>query len=167
MAPEQHGGDPVTAVADQFAFATALWSALYGAARRSRARRSRSCATKIAKGPRTPAGRHVPGHIEAALRRALALKPQDRWPTLAALLGELAYDPLARRRRWALGGAVACVVLAVGAASFGIGRTVSQPAVCSGGAALVASVWDDSARESVRAAFRGTGRPTPTRPSRW
>src|SRR5262249_57027611 len=106
MAPEQHGGAPVTEVADQFAFATALWSALYRAApfEGSSAEELRA---KIARGPRSTAGHHVPGHIEAALRRALALKPEYRWPALGDHLSALPGAPHARRHSSRLAGVVA------------------------------------------------------------
>src|SRR5262249_29369291 len=89
MAPEQHAGAAVTALADQFAFANALWSALYGMSPfpgETREERDR----QIARGPiPPPADSPVPDRVREALTRSLALQPIQRWPVLPALLAEL------------------------------------------------------------------------------
>jgi len=99
-----------------------------------------------------------PEAIDAALRRAMAPQPADRWPSVDALLAELARDPGASRRRAAVLAGAVLAVAAAGAAAFGIGRRASIPEPCTAGPALAASLWDDAARERARAAFARTGR---------
>ncbi|MBK9037268.1 MAG: serine/threonine protein kinase [Myxococcales bacterium] len=97
MAPEQHRGEPVGAAADQFAFAVALWEALTGA-RPFDGGTSDELRAAQAQPLGAPA-RPMPGHVEAALRRALAHDARARWPTMSALLAALARDPQRTRRR--------------------------------------------------------------------
>jgi len=159
MAPEQHLGTAVTPLADQFAFANALWSALYGSppfAGETREDREK----EIAQGPATPPPESkVPDRVRDALRRALALEPSKRWPTLPELLAELTHDPEAARRRFLVRAATLAAVLGVSAAAFSLGRTAAAPQPCTGAESLVAPLWDDAARAKTHAAFRATGRP--------
>jgi tetratricopeptide (TPR) repeat protein/predicted Ser/Thr protein kinase len=159
MAPEQHAGAPVSALADQFAFATALWTALYGAAP-FRGQTSAELLEAIGKGPAAPPPESkVPERVRAALARALALRPEDRWPTLAALLGELAHDPAAARRVGLSIGFVAAALIAVGGSTYAVGLHTAAQDPCAGGDAIVAPLWDESERAATRAAFQHAGRP--------
>jgi dipeptidyl aminopeptidase/acylaminoacyl peptidase/predicted Ser/Thr protein kinase len=106
MAPEQRTGVAGTA-ADQFAFAVALWEALAG-------HRPEPVSGKALA---RPAGR-MSARVHAALTRALAVDPEERFSTMDALLAALTDD---RRRRWAIGVAAVvalaaiAIVVAVGA----------------------------------------------------
>ncbi len=111
MAPEQLDGAAVDARADIFAFSVSLWEALFGE-RPFRATTVRELRVAMATPPRAPRG--VPRRIVRALQRGLAVAPADRWPTLEAMLRELA-AVLARRRRVALG-LTALALVAVGVA---------------------------------------------------
>jgi tetratricopeptide (TPR) repeat protein len=108
MAPEQWTKGAVGPAADQFAFAVALWEALAGV----RPYRGTTEAELVAafRSPPPVPKRPMLRHVEAALRRALARDPLQRWPTLAPLLDELARDPQRTRRRF-FGAAAAAVVL--------------------------------------------------------
>ena len=161
MAPEQHAGDGITVLADQFAFANALWLAAYGALP-FRGDTSAAVVASMKEPLPATANRNVPDHVRAALARALSFRPADRWPKLTDLLAELARDPAAKRRRrlatLAIGAAVAAVA---GPLAFVAGRhapTAADP--CDGGERLAASVWADSARARAESAFLGTGLPT-------
>ena len=100
MAPEQQRGEALTPAVDQYAFCVALWEALCGAPPFSGAK------DKLAGPPRWP-GTSTPRPIALAITRGLSPRAQDRWPSMAALLEALVWDPAGRRRRWllALGGA--------------------------------------------------------------
>jgi len=97
MAPEQMSGDRIGPAADQFAFCVAAWEALYGqrpfAGTSLAELRADIAAGRIAGPPRSP----VPRAIRQALVRGLAARPEDRHPSMAALLELLAPRRRARR----------------------------------------------------------------------
>ena len=136
MPPEQLAGADVDARADQFAFAAAMWEALFGV-RPFGGQTPEEVKAAVESKPPSPGGdasqRKVPRHLVAALQRALAADRAARWPDLATLLVALRHDPEARRRRFAIvagalalgvAGTTAAVVLTPGAAA---------PSPCEGG----------------------------------
>jgi tetratricopeptide (TPR) repeat protein len=139
MAPEQRRGTSVDKAADQFAFAMALWEALTGA------RPFANAGTTIG-APKRP----LPRHVEVALRRALAIDPAERWPSMAPLLAELSRDPHARRRRiaWVAGGLVATAAIVTPLAV-----RDSAPEPCTDSDAIIASTWGHEQRTSLVAAL--------------
>jgi len=144
MPPEQRAGEPVTARADQFAFCVALHEAVYG-------RRPSE--------PAVPGGeRPVPRFVAAAIARGLSLRPEERWPSIDALLAAIGRTFWTRRRRRLAGVTAAALVLAIAALGFTAGRRAAAPPACGGDDAAIAPVWDDAARGRVRDAFRATGR---------
>jgi tRNA A-37 threonylcarbamoyl transferase component Bud32 len=143
MAPEQRAGSAVTAKADQFAFCVALYEALSG--------------DKLVEGAVLPLGSRVPRFVAAAIARGLSPDPEGRWPSMEALLGALGRTFWTRRRKRLAGGAVTAALAAVALLGFAAGQRVAAPDPCLGGEALIAPVWDDTARAGVHAAFRRTG----------
>jgi serine/threonine protein kinase len=176
MPPEQLAGAELDARADQYAFAASLWEALMGwratvdgaplagksgaawpgASRGSFAGESASAvrASVASERPRA-AGEvvgevppDVPRHVVAALRRALAERPEDRWPDLATLLAELRRDPAATRRRMALG----AVALALTATVTGVAVAMTRddgPPPCEDGAARIEALWSAERRTAL------------------
>jgi len=151
MAPEQQFGKRVDERADQFAFCVALWEALTGKPpyRGSYKQMGRS---KREGPPAWPRTRGVPARVVGAIRRGLAPRPADRWPSMGALL-----ETLEPRRARASGWAVATVAVA------GLGFAVGRPAdasvtPCNGADALMAETWNEDARQSVRAVFDASER---------
>ncbi|MGN6109818.1 MAG: tetratricopeptide repeat protein, partial [Kofleriaceae bacterium] len=174
MAPEQHALEPATEARDQFAFCVALWEALFGRHpfqdELSRGTwpptvggsSSPPVATPTGHGParatvkvpRPRRGHGVPARVVAALRRGLALAPADRWPSMDALLAELA----PRRRRHWMWAVPALLVAGTLVAAVALGRhkeascrTVSEQ--------RVALAWNPAARAQLRGAFAATGLP--------
>ncbi len=91
MAPEQHRGESVDARADQFSYAVMVWEAMYGAAPFAGTTYAELRANVLAgRLPPAPTDNDVPAELEQALRRALAVAADDRYPTLRALLDALA-----------------------------------------------------------------------------
>jgi tetratricopeptide (TPR) repeat protein len=135
MAPEQFAGGTIDARADQFAFCVSLSWALRGAHPFGGGASSATASAKPA--------RPVPPWLLRVLTRGLGVDPSSRWPSMDALVAALAGDPQRRRRRIA---AVAlavtgCIVLGVAAT-----RTIdARRALCEGGAARAATVWEDAA----------------------
>jgi tetratricopeptide (TPR) repeat protein len=149
MAPEQLRGEAADARADQFAFCATFWELLHGR-RPFTAASAGALADAIAKGP-PPALRGAPGFLDAALRRGLAAKRDDRFPTMSELLRALTIDRRRNHRGVAIAAAGALVSLAI---------VVPRPAAaptCDGGRDRIGAVWGDDARARVRAGFSATG----------
>ncbi|MBS2028666.1 MAG: serine/threonine protein kinase [Deltaproteobacteria bacterium] len=156
MAPEQWEGLAADARVDQFAFGVALYEALYGERPFKKPYRERTEAERWKVGE-PPAGSHVPTWLRRICLRAVAEKPEARFPSMDALLAELERDPAIARRRWmsVVGGG-----LAIGAALAAVGVLSSrQSRLCSGAEANLAGVWDSATASSVEAAFDATGSP--------
>jgi eukaryotic-like serine/threonine-protein kinase len=142
MAPEQRDGGAIDARSDQYAFCVTLWEALVG---------ERPPPDLV-----VPASTRAPAWLFRVLRRGLARDPEDRWPSLDALLARL-------RRRTQLGARVAvaggALAIAAAAAVLVIGRDADAALACDGGAARLAGVWDAPTRAAVHAAFAAPGVP--------
>jgi tetratricopeptide (TPR) repeat protein len=157
MAPEQRRPGVHDARVDQYAFAVALYEALYGERPFAGDHADEIAVNALAHRVRpAPRDRDVPAWLRRPLLKALEPEPGDRFPSLAALLAELARDPALVRRRIALGAAaVALAALAI----FGVTRRTAAPPPCRGVDAPALALWTDAARARVAAAFRATGRP--------
>ncbi|MCY1012268.1 serine/threonine-protein kinase [Nannocystis pusilla] len=124
MSPEQHLGEATDARTDQFSFCVALYEALYGTPPfhgDSMAALATAVLTgEVAEAPRESYAR-VPPWLRKILLRGLAVDPAERYPSIAALLDDLARDPSSQRKRWLLAvGAAAAVAL--GAAGWAAAR---------------------------------------------
>ena len=141
MAPEQQAGERVDARADQYAYCVTVWQALQG--------------ERPPPDAALPASRSAPAWVYRALARGLATRPDDRWPSMEALLAALR-----RRSRlgWSAAIAVGAVVVA-GAAAFIVGRGRATAAACDEAETRLSGVWDPARREAVRAAFASTRLP--------
>jgi eukaryotic-like serine/threonine-protein kinase len=149
MAPEQWDGGAVDAHADQFAFCVALWEALYRERPFAGAEGAAIRAAVLAGARREPpAGARVPGAIATVLARGLERDPARRWPSIDALLDELARRAAPRRvPGLALGGAGALVA---GLVFFAIApATTTDP--CPSPAARLDGAWDPASRGALRA----------------
>ncbi|MBK8260319.1 MAG: serine/threonine protein kinase [Nannocystis sp.] len=150
MSLEQLEGRTVDARTDIFAFCVALYEALFGEHPYPGDNwGERLAAIKEGRMRTPPANVGVPKRLRAALRRGLAADAEDRPPTMEALLAELRYDPVARRRRWILGGVLGVAALSVGAALTLLTAGPSAGAICAQAGASVDSLWDRSKREAL------------------
>ena len=153
MAPEQWEGLDVGVGVDQFAFAVALWEALWEA-RPFEGTTIAELRERVLDGEVRPLAsrRGVPRRIERALRRALSHRPEDRWPELSALLGELERHARDRRAAFAVGAlGLAAAAIVGGLASRGASHAVESP--CANAAAALDRTWNPERREAVGAAF--------------
>ncbi|MBA3545989.1 MAG: protein kinase [Nannocystis sp.] len=102
MSPEQHLGTPTDARSDQFSFCVALYGALYHRAAFSGHTLIELTENVTGGKLRKPPGdTKVPASVFAALAVGLATDPNERYPSMDTLLGELAPDVPDGRRRWA------------------------------------------------------------------
>jgi tetratricopeptide (TPR) repeat protein/predicted Ser/Thr protein kinase len=148
MAPEQHRGAAVDERTDQFAFCVALYEALFGkrpfTGRSARELASNVCCGRVRKPPRS----RVPARIERAVMRGLQTEPDNRHPTMDALLHELR-----RRRSKRSTFVVAGGLVLVAATMAGAVIVAQEPPPCAGAAAPMRAAWDDTRRDTVRDAF--------------
>jgi len=168
MAPEQHLAPRTTAASDQYSLCVALHEGLYGVppfAIDPRTPPGKAPAqllqAKEAGPPASPpAGSAAPPWVYRAIARGLAPAPEDRWPSMNALIDALGDDPEARRRsRLRRGGAavVGAALLAIAAAGWARSGAFRDP--CAHPEQTLAGVWDGGVKERVRAALLGTKRP--------
>ena len=149
MAPEQHTGKALTPAADQYAFCVALWEALVGT-RPFAGELTEMAKAKLAGPPVFPRDADVPSSVAAVVVRGLRPDPVERWPSMAALLGELARAAVPRRRtRW-IG---AAMTLAIAGAGVAVAADQAQ-APCSGARDRLGDAWSDARRGQVQAALQ-------------
>ena len=90
MAPEQHEGGKVGPAADQFAFAVALHDALYRVHPFAASTYPELVrAIKSGRVRDVPGSSEVPSGLRDVVLRALRVEPEDRWPSMGAMLDAL------------------------------------------------------------------------------
>ncbi len=109
-APELRGGGQATPHADQYSFCVALYESLHGV-RPDQERDTRSMRRDIGFAGAAPhVEQRIPSRIRAVVARGLASDPQERWPSMRALLDALIVNSQTRRR-WVVLVGVAAVIL--------------------------------------------------------
>ncbi len=157
MAPEQYRDSrEVGPQADQFSFAVSLYAALYGRYPFV-GNDLTSLRTSVSEGvPATPSVRvSVPRGVWAVLRRALQRDPDDRYPSMYALLlrlEQIVDRPARRRRNMMLAGAAVAVLAGGVAVGAGIDE---EPEIlpCANVEARLDGVWDAASADAVRQAL--------------
>jgi serine/threonine protein kinase/tetratricopeptide (TPR) repeat protein len=155
MAPEQHRGERGDTRTDQYAFCVVAYEALYGKPPFSGATVRALAKEKQAGHVIEHAAGELPRHIAEALLQGLRPDPTKRWPTLPALLSELA-----RRRRRVRRPIVAVSLLgaaAVGVVSFSQVQRSRMLAACAAEGERIREVYDDARADEIAAAFESTG----------
>ncbi|HEY1810869.1 MAG TPA: tetratricopeptide repeat protein [Kofleriaceae bacterium] len=156
IAPELYEGKPASVASDQFALGVTLYTALFGGKPYGKdAFALPRETTPVPKPP--PASTHVPARIQRAVMRAVALVPAARWPSVDALLDELATDRSSTRRRVIAGTATFAFAAAI-VASLALGHR-GEAAACGGTEARLAGVWDVPTKLAVHAGFLGVKAP--------
>ena len=149
MAPEQHRGTVADARSDQYCFCVALYEGLFGHLPFAGDTLPVLVANVLAARVLPPPDSNVPRWLTRVVLRGMAREPADRYPSLPALLADLAADPVRRRNR-VLAGLGAATLLVGG--GFGLASLSQGPGpLCVGAADELAAVWSDERRESVRA----------------
>jgi tetratricopeptide (TPR) repeat protein len=150
MAPEQHLAFDVDERADQFSYCVSVFEGLYGK-RPYRARTVTELIMRISNGefvdlPRT----QVPKRIHRALVRGLAELPNDRWPSMEALLDRL--QP-ASPRTWVAWSAGAAALATVGFAA------VPPTDPCETRGDAVRDLWSPPQRAAVQESLQSSPEP--------
>jgi predicted Ser/Thr protein kinase len=124
MAPEQWTGGAVTPATDQFAFCVALWEALSGE-RPFRGDTVEMLRRAVELGPEPLDDSQIPRRLRPVLRRGLDPRPAKRYPSMDALLAEMAPP-----KRPGIALAIGAGVVVLGAVLYvAFGRSSSAPAV--------------------------------------
>jgi tetratricopeptide (TPR) repeat protein/predicted Ser/Thr protein kinase len=149
MSPEQLRGASVDGRTDQYAFAVALYEALVG----ERPFAGRGVVDRFKEGFEftCPADSPLPKRLQRAITRALAAAPEQRFPSMDALLAALTADPW---RGWRRAGASLAIVGVAAGLGFGL---ISRPEPCTGAAAQIAGAWSADSRSAVTAALAQEG----------
>ena len=156
MSPEQHFGQPIGPHSDQFSFAITLYEALYSV-RPFNGDSWPEIRRQVARGVvPVPPDLQVPKRVFRAIVRGLAYRPEDRWPSLDAMLAALELDPWKHRLR-AL--AVAGLIGATSAASYVAAAQMTAPPRCQSAAQELTDVWDPGRKTAVARAFSATRAP--------
>ncbi|EPX60673.1 hypothetical protein D187_001322 [Cystobacter fuscus DSM 2262] len=151
MAPESYEGI-FDARADQFSYCVTLYELLYG----ERPQGKSPGPPSTWRTPEPPRDARVPANVRRIVLRGLALEPEQRWPSMDALLGALGDTLPRRQRQWlAVGGLLAL--------SLGVGlplqlRSTAEPP-CQGGARRLEGLWDGARKAALGQAFQATGKP--------
>ena len=152
MSPEQHMRENVGPASDQFSFCVSLYEAIY----KQRPFEGDAVALALAaiEGNVRPIPKRddVPAWLERAVVRGISALPDERWPSMAALLRELSRDR-GRSKRVAL---LAGAVLVTGVAAWSQGR---GPEPCAGVGEEIESVWSRDARDRIAGAFAASDVP--------
>lgn len=147
MAPEQHLGRHVDAASDQFSFCLALLRTLRRGRDVYEAKGHRELAAaklRCRVTPRAPSDL-APEWMEEVLLRGLSGKPEERWPSMTALLDAMRHAP---RRLWPV--AVGVGLLCAGAVGLAL---PSEDTDCTRGASRLVSAWDDADDAEIESAF--------------
>ncbi len=154
MAPEQWEGRTVSPRSDQFAFCVSLYQGLCGA-RPFAGKSIHALMLAVQEGrlepPPSPVD--VPSSVLTIVRRGLAPEPEDRWPTMDALLEALEAQ-LRPPRRWGRWAALTAVA--------GMGVVMlfpeSEPSArCEDAGALIEPTWGDARAQEIETAFENSG----------
>ena len=152
MAPELMSGQAAGVASDIFSFCVSLYEALHG----ERPFAGASLAdlrAAIARGElrKVPAGKRVPAWLRRALAKGLRARPEERWPSMEALLATLSKDPAVTARRAVFGGAAVALLVAAAVAAHASVQRRAQ--LCRGAGEQLAKSWGEERRQAVHRAF--------------
>jgi eukaryotic-like serine/threonine-protein kinase len=149
MAPEQFAGGETDARTDQFSFCVALYEALYGE-RPFAGESFEVLRAAVGAGSVQPARAvNGPRSLRRVLLRALSPSPNNRFPTMDALLETLDRAAAPRWRAWAVAGAATTVALLAAAVAL---QLRASPDCERAGHALDA-IWNAPRRDAIHQAF--------------
>jgi tetratricopeptide (TPR) repeat protein len=158
MAPEQMRGEPTDARSDQFSFCVALWEGLYhdrpfGADSNFANLREALLHGRLHD---PPPNSKVPAWLRRVLVRGLSTRPEDRYPSMDALLEALVPPEWKVRRRIIVAFALLTTLVA---AVLGYRARYEQDLMCHGAQRKLQGVWDSERKRAVHQAFAQTGLP--------
>lgn len=170
MAPEQLASGHTDERSDQYSYCLMAWTVLAGTHPFDRlthasARTSDSAVTagnmppqlSRESAPVWPKTRGVPRHVADALQRGLASDPDQRWPSMAALLASLSPNPARRRIRNVAIAAIALTAGAGGIKAYENYTLRQRVAHCDAAGDEIDGSWNEASASNVRDALVLTG----------
>jgi len=162
MSPEQLRAQGVDALSDQFSFCVSLYEALFGT-RPFEGHGVEALSRAVSEGRvrAIPRESKVPAQVRRAVLRGLKARPEERFPSMDALLEALTPRSM-RVRTW-----LAAAGVTVGLLGILGGYVLShrREVHCAQEAGKLAAAWSPERRERVHAAFLATG--TSYAPAAW
>ncbi|MCG8420573.1 MAG: serine/threonine-protein kinase [Proteobacteria bacterium] len=159
MAPEQHMGDIPGPAADQYSFCVSLYQGLYGTLPFPATEPAELLKQKLDDELSVPADSDVPVWLYHIVKRGLAVAPEDRYPSMDALITALESNPSERRRAWmrnatlaAISGVVTALLLMLASTEF-----TDPGQACQGLAQELQGIWDPDVKAQVQSVFVATG----------
>ena len=147
MAPEQHMGTAATYASDQYAFCVVAYEALSGTHPRAGTDTLGTLLESLSHDPPPLTSPGLPAKVRSAIMRGLSVDPDQRWPSMRALL-EVLRDALGgTRSRW-LGAATLVGLGVVAWAASG-----SDDDACPDPSAAVDALLSQERRQEVAAAL--------------
>ena len=160
MPPEQLSGRAVDGLSDQFSLCVVLYEALYRKRPFATGNTSEQLGRILLAGPDTPADAYdVPEWLHHIVLRGLSVDPNDRFPTMEALIDALDHGSLRKRRFRSRVGIFGAALLGIGAMATlqSWNARDPPPGPCDGIAARLDGIWDDTAKQTIEAAFSRSG----------
>lgn len=158
MSPEQHRGEHIGPHADQFSFCVALYEALYRE-RPFEGSSMASLAINVLDGHirNPPRDTKVPTWLRTVVVRGLAVAPEDRHPSMDALLAELQRDPPQARHPWLVAG----IALGIGGVitAVYIGTRSNRLEACKDASRTIDEVWSTQRRDGLEERFSQASAP--------
>jgi len=149
---QQLMGRPADAKSDQYSFCVSLYEALYGVLpfpdRSLEALLSAQRAQQLQPVPR---GHRVPRRLRRLLLRGLALRSEERWPSMEVLLAAL--ERLHQPRSWPV---AATLVVGFGAGAFVFAEADAEDP-CADARSALGGTWGPNDRAAVEAAYLASG----------
>ena len=161
MAPEQLREGGGSARSDQFCFCLTLWEALTGY-RPFSGRNVKELLERLESGKPdpSPGDGKLPAWVRRILLRGLSPDPEQRYPSMDALIAELRRDPMRRRRPLLLSAATAVLAGALVALTMHVRRDRDALVTrCDAADAGIRELWSPAARARVARAFDAHGGP--------
>jgi tetratricopeptide (TPR) repeat protein len=157
MAPEQLLGSATGPATDQFSFCVTLYELLYAERPFAGTTFTEIREAVLSGVPRpAPRGTKVPGWLRLVLLKGLSASPEDRYPSMHALVSALRRErTLRRRRRVGLG-----LAATVGLVGLAIALGSRERATCEAGAQLRAEAWGSAQQAALRETFLSSGQPS-------
>ncbi|WP_342374599.1 tetratricopeptide repeat protein [Myxococcus stipitatus] len=154
LAPELVIGQHADARSDEFSFCVALYEALFGV-RPFQGETFQEVINAALQGRVSPPkdGVKVPSRVRRAVLRGLRPRPEERFPSMQALLAALAPPPHRRVLPWA---AAAATGLLGALVAHGVSVAHQHESRCEQEVEKLAAAWSPARRERIRAAFLAT-----------
>ncbi len=157
MAPEQFSGKELTEAVDQFSFCVTAWEALYGE-RPFEGKSAEAIIANVLAGRRRPPPkeRAVPGWLRRACERGLLVGPEQRWPSMAALLDTLAKGHVRDRARKGLAALGVLVLLGGGIEGGRRWDLARRVTACEATGAELEAVWSPERARALQRSLEAT-----------